>query len=181
MKVIFPKTLATLIPHDPVFFLAGPVRGGDDWQLKLCKEIRRQICEQDFYAVIPYYHNDMPADHELFAFKVSGDENHFGRQLPWERHYLNIASKSGAVIFWLPAESKKNPRQGGGYATDTRGEIGEWRGRMMYDPSLKVVVGGEPGFPDISQIERNFRHAISSDFPIYRTIKETVAAAIRMI
>ncbi len=131
MKIILPKTFVQPTPATPLFFLAGPVRGGDDWQFKCCKEIDRQIGGKDFYAVIPYYHKTLPANHPSFEFKVNGDENHFERQLNWERYYLDVASKSGSVIFWLPAESKTDPRPGGGYATDTRGEIGEWRGRLM--------------------------------------------------
>ncbi len=112
---------------------------------------------------------------------MPGDETYFERQLNWERHYLDIASEHGCVIFWLPVESKSNPRIGGGpYATDTRGELGEWRGRLMGNPSLKVVVGGEEGFDSFSQIERNFKLGVSPDFPIYRTLSETVQAAVAM-
>ena len=92
-----------------------------------------------------------------------------------------MAAMVGCLIFWLPCESKIYPRTGGEpYAMDTRGELGEWRGRLMNDPDLRIVIGAEPGFPGLSQISRNFSLATKSDFPIYGSLAETIAAAIKM-
>lgn len=177
MKIILPKTFYEKKDDLPVFFLAGPVRGGDDWQQACCREIQKYI--SDFYIAIPYYHKELSEDHPFIALRVMGDENYFERQLNWERYYLDLASTNGCVIFWLPVESTINPRIGGGpYATDTRGELGEWRGRLMNNPKLKVVVGGDADFISMSQIERNFKLAVRPDFPIYATLAETVKAAV---
>jgi len=115
------------------------------------------------------------------AFKAQGVPG-FQRQLEWERHYLDWASKNGCIIFWLPCESKDEPRQGNEpYAMDTRGEIGEWRGRLMNNSiftTMNLVIGGEFGFPGLETIHRNFEQALREKFPIYPTLEETVKAAI---
>ena len=113
---------------------------------------------------------------------MTGNEDYSDRQLTWERHSLDIAAEKGCLIFWLPSESKVNPRTGSDpYAMNTRGELGEWRGRLEHDPKLRVVVGAEPEFPGLSQIQRNFSFATKSDFPIYGTLAETVEAALKKI
>jgi hypothetical protein len=41
--------------------------------------------------------------------------------------------------------------------------------------------GAEPSFPGLGQIQRNFNFATKSKFPIYGTLAETVAAAIKRV
>lgn len=178
MKIVLPMTLYKIDPaYGPFFFLAGPVRGGDYWQTKCCEEIKKHI--PNFYAALPCRY---PENDPLLAFRVNGDENHFDRQLTWERHYLDIAASTGCLIFWLPRESKTNRRVDGyPYAMDTRGELGEWRGRLIYDPKIRIVIGADPCFPGINQIQRNFNFATKSEFPIYDTLEKTVAAAINKV
>lgn len=178
MKIALPKTLCKIDPnYGPLFFLAGPVRGGDDWQTKCCEEIRKHL--PNFHAALPCRYQE---DHPLIPFRMTGKDDHFDRQLTWERHYLDMAAATGCIIFWLPNESKVNPRVGSDpYAMDTRGELGEWRGRLMHDPNLRVIIGAEPDFPGLSQIQRNFSFATKSDFPIYGTLVETVTAAIAKV
>ncbi len=180
MKIVLPKTLCDIdLSYGPFFFLAGPVHGGDDWQAKCCWEIRSHIL--NFYAALPCRYMET---HALVSFRQIGKENYFDRQLTWERHYLELAATAtnGCLIFWLPCESKANPRvDGEPYAMDTRGELGEWRGRMMFDNNLRVVVGAGAGFPGLSQIQRNFNQALGIDFPIYPTLAETVAAALAKV
>ncbi len=163
--------------YGPLFFLAGPIRGGDDWQATCCEELREHL--SSFYAAVPCRYQDT---HHLARFFADSEEYYFDRQLTWERHYLDAAAAAGCVIFWLPCESKEWPRTGKDpYAMDTRGELGEWRGRLMHDPALRVVIGAEPGFPGLSQIQRNFNLATKSDFPVYSTLEETVAAAVKKV
>lgn len=175
MKIILPKTLPDIDPaYGPFFFIAGPVAGGDDWQAVCCEEIRKHI--PNFYAALPCWYEET---HPLMPFRVTGGEDYFDRQLTWERHYLEIAATTGCIIFWLPCESRTAPRNDGHpYAMDTRGELGEWRGRLMHNPNLRVVIGAESDFPGLSQIQRNFDFATGSHFPIYSTLTETVTAAI---
>lgn len=183
-NILIPKHLYNINVGDPVFFLAGPVRGGGDWQKDCAEMIVKAVpCAR---IAIPYYHTS--EEHfPLREIARQGTGAECSRQLNWERYYLDLASKIGCVIFWLPAESKTKPRTDGMYACDTRGEIGEWRGRLMGNRNLRVVVGGETdkgkpkgeGFYGFDQIERNFKEAVGSDFMIYPTLNETVESAIR--
>lgn len=178
MKIALPKTLCEIDPgYGPLFFLAGPDRGGDDWQTKCCEEIRKHL--PNFYVASPCLYEE---SHFMTRFQMNGKEDYFDRQLTWERHYLDIAAETGCLIFWLPCESKTNPRTGdNSYAMNTRGELGEWRGRLMNDPKLRVVIGAEPDFPGLSEIQRNFSFATKSDFPICGTLAETVAEAVAKV
>lgn len=181
MKVILPKGHAADIlrfpGRYPIFFLAGSVAGGDDWQYRMCQSLQKRL-KEDFFVAIPCRYD---ADHPLQAFRAEDMDRPFDRQLAWERHYLGLASRKGCIIFWLPCESQSSPRADGlPYAMDTRGELGEWRGRLMYDKTLKAVVGAEAGFPGLDVIQRNFNLALSCDFPIYGSMEETVNASVKM-
>lgn len=177
MKIILPKTLVEIDPNEgPLFFLAGPIRGGGDWQADCCREIEERL--PNSYVAAPCRWGET---HPLRKFVVEGTSDAFPRQLNWERHYLELAAKKGCIIFWLPCESKTDPHPGPEpYAMDTRGELGEWRGRMMGDRSLLIAVGAEPGFYGLSQIQRNFSQSLGYNFPfpIASTLAETVHAAI---
>jgi hypothetical protein len=177
MKIILPKTFTeTDAKYGPVFFLAGPRKGGNDWQHKAVKEIQKHL--KNFYAVLPNNYDDY---HPLIPFKINGVNDVFERQLQWERHYLDIASRNGCIIFWLPVEDKANPRSDDKpYAMDTRGELGEWRGRMMNNDKLRIVIGAENDFPGLSQIQRNFNEALHCEFSIYKTLTDTIKAAIKI-
>jgi hypothetical protein len=112
---------------------------------------------------------------------MKGQEDYFSRQTLWERYYLEIVAKrkNGCIIFWLPCESKDNPRRDGSpYARDSYGELGEWRGRMINDPNLHVVIGAESGFPGLNQINANFSSALKKEFCIHTTLQDTVKAAV---
>lgn len=156
VKILIPKGYYELTPNDgPVFFLAGPVRGGDDWQKKVVEELSKKL--EKCVVAIPYYF----ATDLHFPLQESaspGIEGKFDRQLKWERYYLEEAAKIGCVIFWLPEESKVNPRplDAGPYATDTRGELGRWSVEQKYNPNFNVVVGAEENFVSVSQIKRNW-------------------------
>jgi hypothetical protein len=176
MRIVLPKTFCEIDQtYGPLFFLAGPVQGGGNWQTVCAEEIKKQL--PNFYAAIPCSDQEVP---QLTPFKVNESAFPFEYQLNWERHYLDLAAATGCIIFWLPGESKINPRTGDGpYATDTRGELGEWRGCLRYNPNLRVVIGAEPDFYGTTTIKRNFSLATNSNFPIYDTLEETVAAAIQ--
>lgn len=178
MKILLPNDLCRVLPaHGPLFFLAGPVRGGDDWQRRCCEEIRGYI--QHFYAAIPCCYQE---GHPLLRFRAVDIKNYFDRRTIWERHYLNMAATDGCIIFWLPCESKTSPcADNNPYAMDTRGELGEWRGRLMNDHNLRVVIGAEPDFPGLSQIQCNFNLGLGFEFPIYSTLSQTILAAIQQV
>lgn len=181
MKIVLPNTYCESVDYscDPIFFFAGPVDGGGNWQQRCFKELQKHLSV--FTAVIPCKYD---ANHSLTAYKVVGDEDRFSRQTLWERHYLQITAMrtNGCIIFWLACESKDNPRKDGSpYARDTYGELGEWRGRMMNNPNLHVVIGAEVGFPGLSQIRANFNGALKGEFCILTSLQETIMTAMSII
>ena len=180
VRIILPKTVPNLyaFQHVPLFFLAGPIRGGGDWQREMTELLgKRGEC----VVVNPSRYEP---DHPLYQYRLEGSE-HFAHQTAWERFYLHLAAKdwsSGCIIFWLACESKENPRDDGQpYARDTYGELGEWRGRLLHDPKLRVIVGAEPDFPGLAVIRRNFEDAVGSSFRIYDTMEEVVERAAYLL
>lgn len=162
MVTILPKLNINVDYPDPqslIFFLAGPVLGGGDWQYSMCRLLQERITS--FYVAVPCRY---PRGHPLRRHEARdgmacvGD---FERQLDWERHYLNLAAVRGSIIFWLGCESATNPRADGNpYGRDTYGELGEWRGRLMHNRALNVVFGADPRFPGLDVIRRNFNQAL---------------------
>lgn len=187
INLVLPKNDVAIGPKKKVFFLGGPVLGGGDWQRKAIGLFFQKI--SDAYVVCPvrYEPNDslqclsLPGGELDFGPNAIGGVSVFPRQTHWERYYLNIASKQGAILFWLPEEDQKNPRppENGPYARDTYGELGEWRVRMHRDKA-HVVIGAQRGFPGISVIEANYRAVLGDMFITEPTIEETVAAAIAL-
>lgn len=161
----------------PLFFLAGPVRGGGDWQHQMCLLLEKRKHVENCVIVCPCRWGE---EHPLASRFVQGPDNVFARQLNWERHYLELAGlhrKPGCIVFWLGCESKEAPHPGPEpYGMDTRGELGEWRWRMKTE-NARVVIGADADFFGLSQIQRNFSQALGYDFPIYQTLGETAKAA----
>jgi len=184
MKLILPKKYVNVGPDSfyaktPTFFLAGPVLGAGDWQRRMMSLIDKRM-EQSL-VVCPCRYDESDVLHKEHAF-VSGKsaEVVFEHQTNWERYYLEHASRKGCIIFWLGCESKLSPRNDGKpYSCDTLGEIGEWRGHLMHNPNLHVVVGAEHDFPGLSVIKTNFLAALGVNFPIYSNMEATVVAAIQ--
>ncbi|HSI20225.1 MAG TPA: hypothetical protein VLA04_00740 [Verrucomicrobiae bacterium] len=177
MQLILPKTL---VPDGeilrPLFFLAGPIKGGGNWQQTACDLIASKMDPVAIAAPRRW-----TAEHPMHTHRAPGQEEAFTRQTLWERHYLDRAADWGCVLFWLLNESKSEPRQDGQpYGRDTTGELSAWRIKLLHNPSLKVVVGAEPDFPGLSVLTCNLYEDLGYDFPIYSTLEETVDAAIAM-
>lgn len=174
MRILLPKRMSQVdLKYGPFFFFAGPVRGGGDWQHKLVMEILKNLPQ--FTAALPCRYAD---DHPLMKFREDGEDDKFPHQLDWERRYLEIAARSGCIIFWLGKESKESPRTDGNpYALETYGELGEWRGRLMTNPNLRIVIGADPDFPGLDSIRRNYELATGKDFRICTSMSEVAEAA----
>lgn len=173
MKILVPKTYVerkNLLT--PLFFLAGPIKGGGNWQTRCIGFMAQRSLR--FTVAIPF---QLKEDNPYYCWRETGKEDYFERRLHWERYYLELAQ---CIIFWLPCENKTDPRNDGQpYARDTYGELGEWRGRLIGNrQSKRIVIGAEPGFPGIDVITANFKAALGQEFPIYGTLEETVDAAM---
>ena len=180
MKILLPKTLLEESSEAlklPLFFLAGPIRGGGDWHSRMTKILAEKA--GDCIIVNPSRYDD---SHPLYQHKYHGTEDAFVSQTMWERHYLQKAALSwprGCVLFWLAEESKLDPRTDGQpYAMDTRGEIGEWRGRFMHNYSIRLAMGADPYFPGLRTIRRNNEGAVPGRLPIFETMEEVASVAV---
>jgi len=182
VRIALPKTYVEgPITGDPVFFLAGPIQGGNEWQVMACNKLLQEGIPEGSIVAVPCRWGE---NHILRKYFLNDIVLHSVSQTVWERRALYLAGRAssrGCIIAWLPEESKEHPRTGGNpYAQDTRGEIGEWRGQMMYDEHIRFSIGGEPGFPGLDVIKKNFDDALQVDFPIFPTLDETIENAINI-
>jgi len=185
MKIIFPNTYYNYIDFKiyenlgdgPVFYLAGPIPGGELWQIKACEILKGLMPTNRFVIVSPCR---FPQSETFHYYGVSNNEQRFADQLEWEQYYLNLAATKGCVIFWLPRESDKHPRNDGRpYAMMTRDELGVWREKLRQNPRLHVVMGGEEGFPGLPELER-YNELFLSPYTVQmcRTLEETIREAM---
>lgn len=163
----------------PFFFLAGPVRGGGDWQRRMVRALQRYA--EGCVVAIPCRWGE---DHIMARYFVPGPECHFARQLDWELHYISLAALElttpSALVFWLGLESVARPHPGPEpFAMDTRGEIARWSVHKKYNPAVRMVVGANLHFHGLSQIQRNINHDLGYEFSVHSTIQETAQAAVR--
>ncbi|MBU2496842.1 MAG: nucleoside 2-deoxyribosyltransferase domain-containing protein [Nanoarchaeota archaeon] len=168
-KLILPKTYIENI-DDALIFLAGPIKGAPLWQDKAIELIHSQ--DPNIYIISP----SKEIREEYLNNKLKGSENKFSTQLDWERYYLDLSLKKGVILFWLPKQ-KENCNKA--YARDTLGELGELRGRLIYNKNIKLVIGGEEDFDGFDVIKRNY-FAISPEMKFYSTLKETCQQAVKL-
>ena len=159
----------------PLFFLAGPIAGGDDWQQKMSEMLVARVGNCIIANPCRY-----GPGHPQYQFRFQGNAE-FEAQTLWERYYLRQAAlewPTGCIVGWCPAESKTHSRNDGNpYAMDSRGEIGEWRTHLMYDRRVRFVLGAEPEFPGLRTIKRNFADAVGPHFEIFGTMTEVECRA----
>lgn len=179
MPIYLPKQIVPLTPTIdlPLFFLAGPIRGGGDWQSRMAEHILSQ--EPSAHIACP---SRWDAKHRLarqFHRPFSPADN---RQLVWERHYLKQAGLEpnvpGCVIFWLGLENATHPHPGPEpYAMDTRREIGKFTAfaEMM---SVRMVVGGNRSFHGLDVILFELSEAVGEPFPFCEKMEDVAAHAI---
>lgn len=183
-RLILPKKgflLNTDKDNPRLYFLAGPVMGGGDWRRTAIHRLME--LDKDCYIVCPCRY---PADDPISWLAIKTDvglptsQIEFESQIKWERHYLELASIYGAIIFWLPVEDKDNPRPkaDGPYARDTYGELGRWSVRSSKELAT-VIVGADPKFSGLSVIQKNFDEDHGEPFKIHNTLDETLFSAVR--
>ena len=129
-NIILPKTRIDKIDL-PVIFLAGPIRGAPRWHDRALEFLDKQ---EGIYVASP----SVMLRREYLDRALKSDKV-FLHQLDWEAHYLEIASKKGSILFWLPNQVEEMPiNQKTGfyepYARDTRPELGGYGwGALRYD------------------------------------------------
>ena len=177
LKILLPKSSYKTEQY-PLFFLAGPVQGTRDWRQEAVPLLEDAVGTG--YAALPCRYKP---NHPLRQREGERLESTFPRQLAWEQHYLDRAGGEsggqGCIIFWLAKEDIRFARTDGKpYAMETRAELGEWRGRLMYRKNLRVVVGAEREFPGLDEIEYNFKTRIGSYFTIHSSMADAAEEAV---
>ena len=178
MILVLPKSFVNLedYRHLPLYFLAGPILGADDYRRPLADMLVEAV--GDCIIVTPCrYDSDPPP----YQFRMPGDENFFPRQRAYERPSLPQAAEvwpAGGIIFWLAAQRFER-KDGNPYAMDSRDEIAEWRGRKMWNREARIVVGGEPDFPGLEGIDYCNKDALGRDFPMHKSLEALVEHAAK--
>ena len=169
-KLIIPKSY--VLVETPLIFLAGPIRSAPNWQDVAIKLLFSQ--KPDLTIVSPR----RGIREDITKYLVKGDGNFFPRQRAWERHYLDIASKTGAILFWLPGEEEHKCEKV--YGAMTRVEIGQWMTNYRHDNSVKFCVGSDGNFPELNTIE----YDLSIDAPnkkVHDSLESTCNEALQLI
>lgn len=179
MPIYVPKQIVTIEPTriSPLLFLAGPIRGGGDWQSEMAK--RTIFMEPWANIACP---SRWDSSHPLAKHFYKPYSQADNRQLMWERHYLAQAGIEqdvpGCVIFWLGLESVTKPHPGPEpYAMDTRREIGKFTAYAERE-KVRMVVGGNRGFFGLDVILCELSQAYKKPFPFYETMDEVIENAL---
>ncbi len=179
MTIYVPKQIVPLTPtvQSPLFFLAGPIRGGGDWQSNMAEEIQNQ--EPSALITCPSRWN---SEHRLASNFHKPFSKAKNRQLVWERHYLKQAGLEpdvpGCVIFWFGLESREQPHPGPEpYAMDTRREIGKFTA-YAETMNVRIVVGGDRNFHGLDVILFELSEAFGHHIPFYETMEEVAGKAL---
>ena len=185
MPIYVPKQIIPIKPtmEAPLFFLAGPIRGGGDWQHSMAWELMQRCAEAHIACPSRWTEEHPLAEH--FVQPFSQAEN---RQLVWERHYMDQAAigdydreqtTPGCLIFWLPLESELDPHPGPEpFAMDTRRELGKFTALYEFF-GARVVLGGDRRFYGLDVILNEFADAAGTDtFPFYESMSDLVGVAL---
>ncbi len=169
-ELIIPKNYINTLDA-PLIFLAGPIRSAPNWQDEAIEFLFSQ--EPNLIIVSPR----RGIRDNISKYIIKGEENYFPRQRAWERHYLDVASKTGCIMFWLPGEEKHDCNKV--YGAMTRVELGEWMTNYRHDNSLKFCVGSDGKFSEIDIIEYDL-NLDAPDKKIYNSLEKTCAEALRI-
>ncbi len=169
MKVIIPKTYTKV--EEPLIFLAGPIRGAPNWQDEAVEIL---FSKNENLTIASPRRGIRP---EISRYIEKGDEEYFPRQRTWERHYLDLASKTGCILFWLPGEQEHKCEKV--YGAMTRIELGQWMTNYRHDNSIRFCVGTDNKFSEIHTIV----YDLELDAPtkkILGTLEQTCEEAIKL-
>lgn len=168
-NLIIPKTRFNDI-KSPLVFLAGPIRSAPNWQDTAIEFILSKNQE----VVIASPRSEI--GRKLRQHLLSSNEE-FPRRRAWERYYLDLASKTGAIMFWLPGEEAHNCQKT--YGAMTRFELGQWATNYKNDKSIGLCFGSDGEFSELHTI----KYDLSLDAPdkeIFGTLEATCNEAIRL-
>ena len=169
-KVIILKTYVRELTA-PLIFLAGPIRCAPNWQDETIEFLFSQ--EPNLIIASPR----RGVRDKIARYIASGDETYFPRQRAWERHYLDIASKTGSILFWLPGEAEHDCNKE--YGAMTRVELGQWMTNYRHNKNVRFCIGSDGNFSELHTIEYDLK-LDAPDKEISKTLKETCMEALRL-
>ena len=177
--IVVPKVIQAFDLDRPLIFLAGPIRGGGDWQHQMAEELIGQC--NDVQIACP---SRWPAEHPLAEYFTMPFSPAANRQLHWERHYMETAGLrhgiKGCVLFWLGLEDSDNPHPGPEpYAMDTRRELGKFTA-FLTTYNARIAVGGNPEFYGLSVIRDELDDARNTAFPFYENMRDLATNALEV-
>lgn len=168
--LILPNTCIENVER-PFIFLAGPTRGAPEWQDDATNIL---FSEATDLTVI----NPRPCvRHSLEKYLLNGKNGHFKKPREWRRHYFELASKKGAIMFWLPGEERHDCKRP--YGATTYFEVGEWMIEYSKDKSIRLCVGTDGKFPKMDSIAYGFSQK-APGLVIRETLEETCKEALRL-
>ncbi|MDR1300121.1 MAG: hypothetical protein LBK50_00205 [Candidatus Nomurabacteria bacterium] len=182
LNLIVPMRSVSIPAGARSYFLAGPISGGDDWQRLAIAHLATY--DPECFVACPCRYGE---DKKLQKYLVKSDGKvRFENQTHWERAFINHAAEHGCLLFWIPRESKRNPRpaKSGSYAQDTVVELGRYSERVS-QRGWNMVVGAESeALPNLRTIHKNLCYDFGCnwkpepEFPLYSSLARTVRAAI---
>ena len=165
MKVLRPLDISANV--DPCVFLAGPIQGAPQWHDKAIEILGSQL----------HYTNT-----EIASPRTPGPwHGQYEEQVEWETHYLQKASRTGVILFWLANKAEDHPDRC--YGQTSRFEIGEWITKCLWSRSTfdgrrkRLVIGIEPGFSG----ERYIRTRVGKSFRIFDRLDETCHEVVKRL
>jgi len=131
MKIIEAGQHVTVSKGTKVIFLAGPIQGAEDWQKKAIEMFETRFKDID-RVVIANPRSSTPP-------KVWDDSI-----IDWETKYLNLAARTGVILFWMAPETKHYCDRS--YAQTTRFEFAEWLTKAQYEKDIHLAIGIDPEY-----------------------------------
>jgi len=149
MQLITPVSEQKETFDKKLLFLAGPIKGADNWQDKVIES----LAGADIYIANPRREAD--------------PDFNYTEQVDWETKHLTLAD---VIMFWIPKETVHV--EGRSYAQTTRFELAEWLAKTNYNRDVtKIVLGIEDGFYGKRYIVERLKQ---TNVKVYDSYEETL-------
>lgn len=174
--LVLPRTEVSLGKRK-FFYLAGPVRGGGNWQKGAIAFLRKLFPEAYFgfpcgFRKIKHFQRSA----------VKGEQDQLLNDAGWRRAQMGEAALHGCLIFWLGPQDKSEEEDFSKvpYGWRASREEAEWAFRLFYNRKLRIVIGVHHSFPGHDEIVENLRLLFGANFPVYARLPDLLKAAAKM-
>ncbi len=174
--LILPRTSVSL-RNKKLFYLAGPVEGGGNWQKKAIVVLRKKFPDAYFAFNCPF-----DRMRRLRRFAVRGDEAQYSNETEWQREHMEFAAKHGCLVFWLGPQDKEEDVDFSKvpYGLEASREEAEWAFRLFCNKKLRVVIGTHHSFPGQGRIMENLLVLFGINVPLHGRLQDVLDATIKM-